>query len=51
VADVHEWLDEATRCFGIEVVVTNRTWRAAPLLSRRESVPAHVRPVREERRE
>src|SRR6185436_793196 len=61
VADVHEWFDDATQRFGIEVVVTNRTWgrlfgyrgwfttewpRCSP-----DSVPAHVRPVREERRE
>jgi hypothetical protein len=25
VADVHEWFDDATQRFGIEVVVTNRT--------------------------
>ena len=61
VADVHEWFDDATQRFGIEVVVTNRTWgrlfgyrgwftaewpRCSP-----DPVPAHVRPVREERRE
>jgi uncharacterized protein DUF4166 len=61
VADVHEWFDDATQRFGIEVVVTNRTWGRLfgyrgwftvewPRCSR-DSVPARVRPVREERRE
>jgi hypothetical protein len=26
VADVCEWYDDATQCFGIEVVVQNRMW-------------------------
>ena len=25
-SDVHEWFDDATGRFGIEVVVANRTW-------------------------
>jgi hypothetical protein len=61
VADVHEWFDDRTRRFGIEVTVTNwawgrlfgyRGWFTAewPACSR-EAIPRHVRPVREERRE
>jgi hypothetical protein len=61
VADVHEWFDDATQRFGIDVRVTNRTW--GPLFGyrgwftaewppcSRETIPRHVRPVREERRE
>jgi hypothetical protein len=61
VADVHEWFDEAADRFRIEVVVTNRTWGRLfgyrgwftvewPSCSS-ATVPPHVRPVREERRE
>jgi uncharacterized protein DUF4166 len=61
VAEVHEWFDDATQRFGIEVVVTNRTWGRLfgyrgwftvewPPCPR-DAVPPHVRPVREERRE
>jgi hypothetical protein len=61
VADVHEWFDDATERFRIEVRVTNRAW--GPLFGYRgwftaewpvcprEGIPSHVRPVREERRE
>jgi hypothetical protein len=55
VADVHEWFDDATERFRIEVVVTNRAW--GRLLGYRGwftaewpachagTVPPHVRPL------
>ena len=61
VADVHEWYDEAERRFRIQVDVRNRTW--GPLFGYRgwfdaewiacapDQVPAHVKPLRAERRE
>jgi hypothetical protein len=58
---VHEWFDDASQRFGIEVVVTNRTWgrlfgyrgwfTAEWPSCPRDAVPAHVRPLSEERRE
>jgi len=61
VADVHEWCDDAIQRFGIEVVVTNRTWgrlfgyrgwfTAEWPSYPRNAVPPHVRLLREERRE
>lgn len=60
-ADVHEWYDDRTERFNIEVHVVNRVW--GPLFGYRgsfevesrpcapEEVPAEIRPVREERRE
>lgn len=60
-ADVHEWYDEKREQFGIEVYVANKVW--GPLFGYRgwfdvewrscdaASTPAHVKPVREERRE
>jgi hypothetical protein len=60
-ADVHEWFDDATGRFGIEVRVINRTW--GPLFGYTGSfdvewltvepgqAPARLRPRREERRE
>ncbi len=61
VADVCEWYDERSGRFQIDVHVRNRTW--GPLFGYRGSfdvdyvpntpaeVPAHVKPLREERRE
>ncbi len=61
VADVCEWFDDASGKFRIDVNVHNRTW--GPLFGYRggfdvewrpctpEQVPAHVKPLREERRE
>jgi hypothetical protein len=60
-ADVHEWYDDGTARFRIDVRVTNPTW--GPLFGYTghfdaewrpcgpDGVPAHVRPRREERRE
>ena len=60
-ADVCEWFNDASGKFQIEVKVTNPTW--GPLFGYRGSfavewkcvqpgtVPAHLRPRREERRE
>jgi hypothetical protein len=60
-ADVCEWYDELSGKFQIEVKVVNRFW--GPLFgyrgafdvefrpTRTEEIPAHVKPVREERRE
>ncbi len=61
IADVHEWYDDEAGRFRIEVVVHNRTW--GPLFGywgsfdvewrtvRAGEIPAHVKPVRLERRE
>ena len=61
IADVCEWYDESIDKFRIEVNVYNRPW--GPLFGYRGSfdvewknvaadeVPAHIKPVREERRE
>jgi len=60
IADVCEWYDEATNRFKIDVRVHNRAW--GNLFGYRGSfevaykaldggIPAHVRPLREERRE
>jgi len=61
VAEVCEWYDDARDCFRIEVAVRNRRW--GPLFGYRGSfhvewrtvvpgqVPAHLLPVRYERRE
>ncbi len=61
IADVHEWYDEAAGLFRIAVHVANRRW--GPLFGYHghfqvewqavgpEGVPAHVKPLREERRE
>jgi hypothetical protein len=60
-ADVHEWYDDQTERFQIEVRVTNRLW--GPLFGYRgafdvewlkvspDEIPARLRPRREERRE
>jgi|SRR5262245_7423160 len=61
VAGVHEWFDDATQRFGIEVIVTNRIWGRLfdypgwftagwPGCPRGRGRP-HARPVREERHE
>jgi hypothetical protein len=61
IAEVCEWYDDAIGKFRISVDVRNRTW--GPLFGyhgafdvewrtmRPEDIPAHARPVREERRE
>ena len=61
IAQVREWYDDALGKFRIDVAVRNRTW--GPLFGYRGAfdvewltvrpgeVPAHVRPLREERRE
>jgi hypothetical protein len=61
IADVCEWFDDSTGKFRIDVNVHNRAW--GPLFGYRggfdvewrpctpEQVPAHVKPLREERRE
>jgi hypothetical protein len=61
IADVCEWYDDATAGFRIEVNVHNKTW--GPLFGYNGSfevdwvptdagaIPAHTKPVREERRE
>ena len=61
IADVHEWYDEAAGLFRIAVKVGNRRW--GPLFGYHghfqvewqrvgpDGVPAHVKPLREERRE
>lgn len=61
VADVREWYDDDRQQFGIRVNVTNPVW--GPLFGYHgyfdvewlectpDQVPAHIKPVREERRE
>lgn len=61
VADVREWYDDASACFRITVDVCNRAW--GRLFGYRgyfsvdwvsvepDQIPAHVRPIRQERRE
>ncbi len=61
VAEVHEWWDEAASRFRIDVSVTNprfgglfgyRGWfEVEELAMTRDEIPAHVLPLREERRE
>jgi len=61
LADVHEWYDDAAKCFRIEVAVSNRTWGALFgyrgsfevewLTMTPDQIPAHAKPRREERRE
>src|SRR6185369_471663 len=60
-ADVREWYDDEARCFGISVDVRNRRWgrlfgyrgtfdAAWPAIAP-GSVPAHILPIRQERRD
>jgi hypothetical protein len=61
IADVREWYDEKAQCFRIVVAVHNKTW--GPLFGYRgrfevewltvdrESMPGHIWPLRQERRE